>query len=110
VSSKEIGKSERPLSVELSVKWRVELLLARTSQNSAKTRPLLANASEPDRFTIHDEGGKVGAGNLAIQDGLPERFVLGVEQDVGFRFVLGAQAELLAGGGVFVVENTGLPE
>ena len=28
----------------------------------------------------------------------------------GFRFVLGAEAELLAGGGVLVIKNTGAPE
>ena len=53
MSSKELDKSERPLSVKLSVKWRVQAQLARTRQNCTETRPLLANASEPDRFTIH---------------------------------------------------------
>lgn len=36
--------------------------------------------------------------------------VPGVEQGLGFRFVLGAQTELLAGAGVLVVENTCAPE
>jgi hypothetical protein len=45
-----------------------------------------------------------------IEDRLPDRFVLGVKQGVGFRLVLGAQAELLAGGGVLAVEHPRAPE
>jgi hypothetical protein len=41
VSSKELGVSERPLSVKLSVKRLVETLLARTRQNCAETRHYL---------------------------------------------------------------------
>jgi len=33
MSSKELEKSERPLSAKLSVKWRVQPLLATTRQN-----------------------------------------------------------------------------
>ena len=55
-------------------------------------------------------GGKVGASNLPVQYGLSERFVLGVKQGAGFRFVLGAEAELFAGGGVLVIKNTRAPE
>ena len=52
--SKEISRSEGPLSVKLSVNRLVQLLLARTRQYYAETRPLLANAAVPDRVTIHN--------------------------------------------------------
>jgi hypothetical protein len=44
-------------SAKVSVKWGLQTQLARTVQNCselAETRPLLANAGEPDRFTIHN--------------------------------------------------------
>lgn len=50
-------------------------------------------------------GGQVGAGNLQVEDGLPERLIARIEQGDGFALVLGAQAGLLAGGGVFAVED-----
>ena len=41
---------------------------------------------------------------MKIQDGLPVRLVPGIKQALGLGLVSGAQARLLAGGGVFDIE------
>lgn len=55
-------------------------------------------------------GREIRPGDAQIEDGLPVGLVFGVEQGERFRFVLRAEAELLAGGGVLVIENTRTPE
>ena len=51
--------------------------------------------------------GEVGAGNLNVEMRLPEGFVLGVEQRVGFALVARAQAGLFACGRVLARVNAG---
>ena len=53
---------------------------------------------------------QIGAGDLQIQDRLPERFVFGVQDRQGVGFVPGPQAGLLAGDGVFAVVNPCAPK
>jgi hypothetical protein len=42
---------------------------------------------------------------LEIQDRLPESFVFGMQQRVGFPLIPRAQTELFAGSGILAVEN-----
>ena len=53
---------------------------------------------------------KVKKIHAASSDWLPERFILGVEQSVCLRLILRAQTGLLAGGGVFAIENRSAAE
>ena len=48
-------------------------------------------------------GGKISAGKVQVKHRLPLRFVRGVEQALGLGFVAGAQAGLIAGGGVLSI-------
>jgi hypothetical protein len=58
-----------------------------------------------------DVGGReVGAGDLEVEDGLANGFVLRVEERLRFGRVLGSEADLFAGGRVFGVEDAVAPE
>jgi len=48
--------------------------------------------------------------NLEAEDRLADRFILGVEESLGFRFVLRSETDLLAGGRIFVIENASAAE
>ena len=52
-------------------------------------------------------GSQIGAGNLDIQECLPERFIPGVKQNGGFMLVAGSEAGLFASGRVLAVEDAG---
>jgi len=55
-------------------------------------------------------GCQIRPGDLQIEQGLAEGFVLGMQERQRVRFVLGPQTGLLLGGGVFAVENFVAPE
>ena len=55
-------------------------------------------------------GGEIRSGDLQIEDGLPVRFIFGMEQGDRLRFVLRAETDLFSSGGVLGIENPGAAE
>ena len=54
-------------------------------------------------------GGQVGARDLDVQPGLPERFIPGVEDGESLGLVLGLQAGLFAEGSIFAIASNFYP-